>query len=107
MSAGDRDTPMLTEPGWRHCDHIRHLFGEHDYRLLTYPNGDVRFEHYCDRGKRGIVICAPRLQIGNGLHTLTYAADQSGALKPTVRPSILCPDCNTHGYITDGRWEAV
>ena len=68
--------------------------------LLTYEDGAVRFEHVCDRGKRGVIICAPRLQIGNG-HTLTR--DDQG--KPTVRASILCDDCGTHGFVTDGVWE--
>jgi hypothetical protein len=75
--------------------------GRPSYRLLTYADGTARFEHRCDRGERGTIICAPALQIGNG-HTLTYQPGMHDA--PTVRPSILCPDCGTHGYITDGRW---
>lgn len=88
------------EPGWWSSDFIDNAGGP-TYRLLHYPSGDVRFEHRCDRGDRGVIICAPRLQIGNG-HTLTRNADG----KPTVRASILCPDCSTHGFITDGRWHS-
>lgn len=61
-------------------------------------HGIVLFEHICDRGERGVIICAPALQIGAG-HTLTGSPEG-----PTVRASILCPDCGTHGFITDGRW---
>lgn len=60
--------------------------------------GVVRFEHVCGRGERGVVICAPRLQIGNG-HTLTGTPNG-----PTVRASILCDDCGTHGFVTEGVW---
>lgn len=70
--------------------------------LLTFADGSVRFEHVCDRGTRGVIVCAPRLQIGNG-HTLTRA---DGTGLPTVRASILCEDCGTHGWVTDGRWHA-
>lgn len=61
-------------------------------------HGIVRFEHVCNRGDRGVIICAPLLQIGNG-HTLTNAGTG-----PTVRASIACDDCGTHGYVTDGAW---
>lgn len=90
--------PFIVEAGWNRADVIAHTLGP-TYRLLSYPDGAVRFEHRCDRGERGTIICAPALQIGNG-HTLTRNADG----KPTVRASILCPDCNTHGFVTDGRW---
>jgi len=61
-------------------------------------HGIVRFEHVCDRGSRGVIVCAPELQIGAG-HTLT-----GGDNGPTVRASILCEDCGTHGFVTEGRW---
>lgn len=63
-------------------------------------HGVVRFEHVCDRGGRGVVICAPKLRIDEG-HTLTCPIGG----RTTVRPSILCPDCGTHGFVTDGVWE--
>lgn len=98
--------PFVVEPGWEHADIIDNLGPI--YRLLTYADGTVRFEHRCDRGDRGTIICAPALQIGNG-HTLTYGPcprpDCQGTHEtPTVRASISCPDCGTHGFITDGRW---
>lgn len=98
--------PFLVEPGWVRADLIDNLGPP--YRLLTYADGTVRFEHRCDRGERGTIICAPALQIGNG-HTVTYGlCPRSDCQRthevPTVRASILCPDCGTHGFITDGRW---
>ena len=97
---GEKDVPFAVEPGWVRSDFIDNLRGN-SYRLLTYPDGAVRFEHRCDRGARGVIICAPALQIGNG-HRLWYEGD-----KPTVRASILCPDCGTHGFVTLGRWADV
>lgn len=88
----------FVEPGWIDVDVIENPTGP-EYRLLTYKDGTVRFEHRCDRGRRGSIVCAPALMIGKG-HTLTR--NHNG--KPTVRASILCLDCGTHGYITDGKW---
>ena len=83
-----------TPTGWIHSDRVGL-----DKALLTYADGTVRFEHVCDRGRRGVIVCAPALQIGNG-HTLTRATDG----RATVRASILCDDCGTHGWVTDGLW---
>lgn len=94
----DLREPFCVDPGWVHADIITNTLGP-TFRLLTYEDGTVRFEHRCDRGERGVIICAPALHIGNG-HTLT----RIGAGPPTVHPSILCDDCGTHGFVTDGRW---
>lgn len=61
----------------------------------------TRFRHRCDRGDRGVIICAPLLTEGEGGHVVT--GTENG---PTVTPSILCPDCGTHGFITDGQWRS-
>lgn len=104
--------PFVVEPGWIASDHIRNPGGP-SYRLLTYPDGTVRFEHRCDRGDRGVIVCAPALCIGPhaggslGTHTLTRNDRRTHACpdgQPTVRASVLCPDCGTHGFITDGYW---
>lgn len=95
----------VVEPGWEWCDIIARP-GLCGFRLLHYPDGTVRFEHRCDRGDRGVIVCAPALQIGSG-HTLTHAGEgdhNNPRGKPTVSPSILCPDCGLHGFVTDGRW---
>jgi hypothetical protein len=70
--------------------------GRH-WRGATF-HGIVRFEHVCDRGERGVIICAPAIQIGNG-HTLTTTPGG-----PTVRASIQCGDCGLHGFVTEGKW---
>lgn len=70
-----------------------------DKALLVYEDGTARFRHRCDRGQRGVIICAPLLMLGQG-HVLTRD-DQE---RLTVQPSILCHDCNTHGFVTDGVW---
>lgn len=90
--------PFLVQSGWERSVFIPHAGGP-SYRVLFYPDGRARFEHRCDRGDRGTVVCAPALQLGDG-HEIVQ-------LEPlTIRPSILCPDCGTHGFITDGRWAA-
>lgn len=98
MTTTNSQIPFAVEPGWERADIIKQNLGPL-YRLLHYPNGAVRFEHLCDRGTRGVIICAPALMIGKG-HTLTW----DDTRRPTVRASILCPDCGTHGFITGGRW---
>ena len=95
------DVPNLVEDGWTQCDDI--VGG---YRLLTYADGTVRFEHRCDRGSRGVIICAPALCIGPyaGTSAGTHVLTRNAVGQPTVRASVLCPDCGTHGFITDGVW---
>lgn len=76
-------------------------------RLLFWSETEVGFEHRCDRGERGTIICAPRLvNVGQpGGHQITWSPHPiTGRTVPTVTPSILCPDCGTHGFITNGRW---
>lgn len=99
--------PFCVPEGWVDAKFIPHTNGE-PYRLLIYPDDSVRFEHRCDRGERGVIICAPALQIGNG-HALTWAPNNYPGYEglfdvATVTPSISCPDCGTHGFITNGRW---
>ena len=90
--------PFCVPAGWIDSVFIKNATGP-SYRLLFYKDGSVRFEHRCDRGDRGVIICAPRLQLEGG-HVLTR-----GPLL-TVTPSILCSDCGTHGVIADSRWSA-
>lgn len=99
----DHTEPFAVEPGWTNAYLIDNLGPT--YRLLTYADGTVRFEHRCDRGDPGVIICAPTLRD----HTITQTPCPNPPCQwthdtPTVRPSILCPDCGTHGFITNGRW---
>lgn len=90
------EEPVLVESGWRESVLIPHAGGP-TFRVLFYDDDRACFEHRCDRGERGTVICAPALQLDGG-HRIV-------AFHPlTIEPSILCPDCRTHGFIRDGRW---
>jgi hypothetical protein len=93
MSTEDYVPMCVSPPRWEHSAYITNLGGE-DYRLLFWSDTDVGFEHRCDRGERGVIVCAPRLVD----HQI------SDRNTPTVTPSIHCPDCGTHGFITHGRW---
>lgn len=90
------EEPFLVDPGWIRSIPIPNAGGP-NYRVLVYADGTHRFEHRCDRGDRGTVICAPALQLDGG-HRIECADPL------TISPSILCPDCGTHGFIRDGRW---
>lgn len=93
-----RDDAFCVPAGWVRSVFIR-AWGTSGYRVLFYEDGTARFEHRCDRGDRGVIICAPLLRLGEG-HTIT----QDDPL--TITPSILCPDCGTHGFVTEGKWVA-
>lgn len=88
--------PFLVEPGWVDSAFIPNVRGD-SYRLLFYADGTVRFEHKCDRGDRGLVVCAPALAPEHQVDRATV----------TVSPSILCADCGTHGFVRDGSWVAA
>lgn len=88
-------TPILVDSTWT----ARVDLGG-DLAILFYGDDDVRFHHLCDRGKRGIVICAPRLQIGRG-HSVVRREPL------TIVASVMCDDCGTHGFVTDGAWVSV
>lgn len=88
--------PFLVPEGWIDSTFIPHTLGP-TYRVLWYADGTARFEHRCDRGVRGTVICAPLLQLDAGHRVVSRDP-------LTIEPSILCPDCGTHGFITEGRW---
>ena len=92
----DGEVIQIQYDDWTTSTMIRNV-GERGFRLLWREVGPPRFEHRCDRGgKRGVIVCAPSLHDD---HVITGTRE-----KPTVRASILCPDCGTHGYITDGAW---
>lgn len=90
------ECPHLVPAGAIGSTYVRNLMGPGDnYRVMWYPDGSARFEHRCDRGERGVVVCAPLL---SDQHTI----EQRQPL--TIAPSILCSDCGTHGFIRNGRW---
>lgn len=65
--------------------------------ILRMPDGAWRFRHPCSPKLGRPSITAPALRIGTG-HTIV-------AERPlTISPSILCPDCDTHGWVRHGHW---
>lgn len=90
----DLKEPFLVEPGWEKMIFIS-AFGEaSSFRVLFYKDGNKRFEHRCVSDTEDSIICAPSLS----KHTI----EQEEPL--TISPSILCPRCNLHGFIREGRW---
>lgn len=84
-------TVSLVEPGWTERTEHGPVWA------LRYPDGSIRVEHLCKSFDDLHLITAPALQIGNG-HTVVSDAPL------TIHPSILCPDCGLHGFITNGEW---
>jgi hypothetical protein len=72
--------------------------GANELDTLFMANGEVRFSHVCRLERSGRVMrIAPLLQIGNG-HTIVTRSPL------TIVASILCTDCNLHGWVTNGQW---
>jgi hypothetical protein len=99
---------FAVEPGWEWADIIRETAAS-SRRLLYYADGTVRFEHRCDRGDRGVIICAPVIHMGpvDPSHLVTRnetRTHENPKGQPTITPSIHCPDCGTHGFIKNGWW---
>lgn len=86
-------------PGFTEAVFIRQLFGD-SYRLLFYPEGTVGFEHRCLTGLGDPVIVAPTLSA----HTVTITDVDSRYPTVDVTPSISCPGCGLHGFVTNGYW---
>lgn len=89
---------MEREVEWVHVvDEPRRL------KLIGYADGEVGFSHRCNLGGRAgpdfTALIAPLLQLDTGGHSVMLV---DGV--PTVSPSILCPDCGIHGFVTDGVW---
>lgn len=90
----DEEVPNLVDPNW-----IRSSDVGSGHRLNWYEDGTVRFAHTCDRKERGVIICAPALQLDGGHRLISEALNDV-----TVEPSILCSDCGTHGFVRNGQW---
>lgn len=94
VEAGDGVQPVAWV--WK-VDQARQL------ALVGYANGEVGFSHRCNLGGRAgpdfTALIAPLLQLDGGGHSITLDAGV-----PTVTPSILCPDCGLHGFVTEGVW---
>lgn len=99
------DVPFCVEPGWQRTEFIDNV-DEWSYQLVFWSDTRVGFKHRCDRGERGIIVCAPLLKDVDmpGGHHITWSMNAIGEMRPTVTPSIMCPDCGTHGFVRNGRW---
>ena len=109
----DSDVPVLVDFSWFLNLPLAHKeivgpgdvrFYDADKALLFYVDGTVRFRHRCDRGDRGVIVCAPALQLDEGGHRITGRDPVMEKVPVTVEPSILCSDCGTHGFVRNGRW---
>lgn len=92
MGGPMNDTAYLVEPGFARAVGVGPAI-----RALFYEDGKVGIEHECRVVEGTQIICAPALRLGEG-HTIVSENPL------TITPSILCPDCGLHGFITDGRW---
>jgi hypothetical protein len=97
-----KPTPVdLVQPGWTSSVSLT-TYGlpAQPIRALRYPDGSIGIEHRCklvDDGRQ--LVIAPRLTPGPDGHRITNDDPL------TIMPSVLCPDCGLHGFITNGRWE--
>lgn len=94
------DLPNAVDDQYARADEVRGSSEDERLELLFYADGTVRFAHVCSRVDRGVIRCAPRLAPG-------HQVIDRGPGHVTVVPSILCDDCGTHGFITDGTWRAA
>lgn len=70
--------------------------------LREVPEG-FELRHAClsggpDAPERHRIITAPSICIGQDHHTLVSRTPL------TIQPSVACPSCGLHGFITAGRW---
>lgn len=100
--------PDLRHPGW--SDRIV-LVNEpaadpSEKAMLVYPDGKVAFEHICVK-EAITVLCAPFLRLIEDPGS--FAAPEGNHFIQqwdpiTVAPSVLCPDCGMHGFVSSATW---
>lgn len=96
------EVPLMPDLSSTYGDIVDRVELDDQRSILFMEDGEVRFRHVCGGTYKPMII-APRLQIGEG-HTVI----QRDPL--TIRASIACDverGCMEHGFVTDGRWEAV
>lgn len=93
-----RSTRWAVQQGWERSVYCKELAGD-GVRALIYADGSIGIEHRCKwLSETEQLICAPKLQLANGGHTVT-------SWEPLeITPSIQCPDCDLHGFIRNSRW---
>lgn len=85
------DIVYLIEPGSERAVDIPPV------KALFYEDGTIRIWHHCRVIDGTQIVCAPALQLDGG-----HVVVSEDPL--TIAPSILCPDCGLHGFITNGAW---
>lgn len=84
----------------RSYERIIQIIGSNTKDVLVYADGTLRFRHHCKVIDGTCLVVAPALRLGEG--------HQVVSMDPlTIEPSILCPDCGTHGFIRHGEWIAA
>lgn len=68
--------------------------------LLGLEDDRFALEHHCRIVDGFQLVVSPRLD----KHQVMAPFDPETAWRVTVQPSILCPDCGLHGFITDSVW---
>lgn len=69
--------------------------------LLFYDDNEVRFKHICKDGSGDAVITAPIL-LGHRIWEINQGTPHASGV--FITPSIWCPGCDLHGFVTAGRW---
>lgn len=113
VSEGETETLRLVRPFDEAIDvgHGVRLLLVSPAEYLIDPDGErwlpphhVMLEHRCQAWPSEVdghlvqKLVAPELDPAHAIHRAEYGGPLS------ITPSLLCPDCGLHGYVTDGRW---
>jgi hypothetical protein len=91
-------TRRLVVPGWETSEDIPDVATGTVYKLLTYPDRSMALQHECHVDSDALyVVASPLLRGRHGHHRLATETT-------TITPSIVCPTCDLHGFITRGEW---
>lgn len=91
---------FLVQPGWVFSHEIPDISSPAVFEILHYSDGSMAFKHECkvDEDRR-LLVMAPPLLRGKRGHHVNYKHDEL-----TIEPSIVCPNCDLHGFVWDGVW---
>lgn len=85
--------------------HVHRVEVGPDLFLLQLEDGGFAFEHRCKIVDGFQLVVSPRLDKHQVMVPLDPDLEADlWHVRCSVRPSILCPDCGIHGFITDGKW---
>lgn len=75
-----------------------------DLAVYVDDDGTLRFEHLCSRDKR-LADPGPPIRIAPAFGAAHVI--QGPMERLTITPSVLCSDCGTHGFVTEGVWRSA